>query len=450
MKMGSWVSLLLVVLGGGFASALGGESASAAPEAKPPRNVILFVGDGMGVAVVTAARIHKGALEGLATPAEGLLIMEGAPRGALVHTWSADNLVTDSAAAITALVTGHKVPNAFLSAMARADGGVDSLTTLLELAEAQGLATGLVTTTRITHATPAGLYAHEVSRYSEESIAAALVPGRGNPRLRDGVEVILGGGYANFLPTGVVVDGAAGRRTDGRNLPSELAGAGYTVVRNGAELDAAVAAGASPVLGLFTPSHMSYVLDRERAESQEPSLPQMTRAAIRVLSRNPNGFFLLVEGGKIDHALHEKNAARAVAETIEFDAAIGEALLLGPKETVVLVTADHDHTMVLAGSAPASGDVFAEAGKDRNGVPYTVLLFATGAGGDQPPPMLTPQLLGSPDFHERGGLPTGGETHGGMDVPLFFWGPSALRDSFGASIDNTDVFRILARAIRGD
>jgi alkaline phosphatase len=215
-------------------------------------------------------------------------------------------------------------------------------------------------------------------------------------------------------------------------------------------MDSAAAAGVSRLFGLFAPSHMAYVLDRERIASREPSLPQMTRAAIRVLSRNPNGFFLLVEGGKIDHALHEKNAARAVAETIEFDAAIGEALGLDPEETVVLVTADHDHTMVLAGSAPASGDVFAEAGKDRNGVPYTVLLFATGAGGDQPPQTLTPQLLGSPDFHERGGIPTGGETHGGMDVPLYFWGPSALRGSFGASIDNTDVFRILARAIRGE
>jgi alkaline phosphatase len=450
MKLGAWVLLFLVALSGGFEGALGGGSATAATATGPPRNVILFIGDGMGVAVVTAARIHKGALEGLAIPAQGLLIMDGAPRGALVHTSSADNLVTDSAAGITALATGHKVANAFLSAMARADGGVDTLLTLLELAEAQGLATGIVTTTRITHATPAGLYAHEVSRYSEESIAAALVPGRGNPRLRDGVEVILGGGYANFLPTNAVVNGAAGRRVDGRNLPSEMADAGYSLVRSGAELDAAVSAGASRVLGLFAPSHMSYVLDRERTVSQEPSLPQMTRAAIQVLSQNPEGFFLLVEGGKIDHALHEKNAARAVAETIEFDAAIGEALRLDPEETVVLVTADHDHTMVLAGGAPASGDVFAEAGKDRNGVPYTVLLFATGAGGDQPPPTLTPQLLGSPEFHERGGVPTGGETHGGMDVPLFFWGPPALRDAFGASIDNTEVFRILARAIRGE
>ncbi len=414
------------------------------------RNVILFIGDGMGVATVTAARIHKGALEGLARPVEGLLIMDGAPRGALVHTWSADNLVTDSAAGITALVTGHKVPNAFLSAMTRADGSVDSLITLLELAEAQGRATGLVTTTRMTHATPAGLYAHEASRYSEESIAAALVPGRGNPRLRDGVEVILGGGYANFFPTSVVINGVAGRRADGRNLPAEMSAAGYAVVHTGAELDAAAAAGASHLFGLFAPSHMTYVLDRERLAPQEPSLPQMTRAAIRVLSKNPNGFFLMVEGGKIDHALHEKNAARAVAETIEFDAAIGEALSLDPEETMVLVTADHDHTMVIAGSAPTTGDIFVEAGKDRDGVPYTALLFATGGASDQPPPALTTDQLRSPDFHERGGIPTGGETHGGMDVPLYFWGPASMRDMFGASIDNTEVFRILARAIRGE
>lgn len=450
MRRIPWGLVRAVALGGAFTTALSGGSAMAATEAKQVRNVILFIGDGMGVAAVTAARIHKGAVDGLAIPAQGRLIMDGAPRGALVHTWSADNLVTDSAAGITAMVTGHKVPNAFLSATARADGGVDTLVTLLELAEAQGLATGLVTTTRMTHATPAGLYAHEMSRYSEESIAAALVPGRGNPRLRDGVEVILGGGYANFLPADVVVGGVAGRRADGRNLPAEISGAGYAVVRTAAELDSAAAAGASRLFGLFAPSHMSYVLDRERTVSQEPSLPQMTRAAISVLSRNPNGFFLMVEGGKIDHALHERNGARAVAETIEFDAAIGEALGLDPEETVVLVTADHDHTMVLAGGAPASGDVFAEAGKDRSGVPYTVLLFATGGGSEQPPPVLTPDVLLSSDFHERGGIPTGGETHGGMDVPLYFWGPAAMRDSFGASIDNTEVFRILARAIRGE
>ncbi len=451
MKLGAWVLLLLVTLSGGFASALGGGSATAAAVAsKPPRNVILFVGDGMGIATVTAARIHKGALDGLARPVEGRLVLDGAPRGALVHTWSADNMVTDSAAGITALVTGHKVPSAVLSAVARADGGVDTLITLLELAEARGFATGLVTTTRMTHATPAGLYAHEVSRYSEESIAAALVPGRGNPRLRDGVEVILGGGYANFLPADVVVGGVAGRRADGRNLLVEMHDAGYDIVRSGTELDSAAAAGASHVLGLFAPSHLTYVLDRERLGVREPSLPEMTRAAIRVLSRNPNGFFLLVEGGKIDHALHENNGARAVAEMLEFDAAVGEALRLDPEETVVLVTADHDHTMVIAGYPPASADVFTEAGKDANGVPYTALLFATGAGKGAPQAVLTPEMLLAPDFHERAGIIAGDDKHGGMDVPLYFWGPPSLRDSIGASIDNTEVFRILARAIRGE
>jgi alkaline phosphatase len=398
----------------------------------------------MGVATVTAARIHKGTLEGLETPPCAWLNLDTAPRTSLVRTHSKDNLVTDSAAAITAMMAGEKAPNGVICCRPLPSGEVDTLMTILELAKEKGLGTGIVSNTRITHATPAGLYAHCPDRGQEQSIATAIVPGSGNPRLLDGIDVVLGGGSRFFLPEG----SDEGERADGRNLMHEMTQAGYEIVRTADDLGYAVRSGRNKILGLFSPSHMTYELDR-RAEwtHREPSLVEMTAAAIAVLSKNPRGFFLVVEGGRIDHALHETNGRRIVAEMLQFDQAVAEGLKLDLDETLVLATSDHDHTMVIAGYPSVKKGVFTEAGRDENGVPYTTILFATGPGNHERSSELTEGILRDPDFRERSGVPTGWDVHGGMDVPLYSWGPKALLENIPGSLDNTEIHSLLRQAV---
>lgn len=430
-----------------FALAAGPACSAGAREpgaGRPVRGVILFIGDGMGIATVTAARIHRGFLEGRVPPSSARLFLDGAPRSALVHTWAKDCMVTDSAAGATALATGHKAVNGALSAAAVADGVIDSLRTLLEIAEAIGLSTGLVTTTTVTHATPAAFYAHTLDRGKETTIAEALVPGKGNPRLGDGIEVILGGGRGFWLPEAL----PGGRRTDGRNLVSEMKDAGYRVVEDRESLERSVRDGVGRVVGLFSPSHMAYEADREATSPAEPTLAEMTRAAVQILGRNPRGFFLMVEGGRIDHALHFNYGYRAVTDMLEFDAAVAEARGLLGDEAFILATADHDHGMVITGEPAPDADVFSPAGKDKNGKPFTALLFATGPSAAKAlPDTLPPDLLRNPEFQERAGVPLEYEEHGAMDVPLYAFGPERCFGTLHGSMENTEVFEILRAAI---
>ena len=312
--------LAVVIVAGAFTAFYGVTSRSAPPErAGTDRpQVVLFVGDGMGLATVTAARIEKGTREGLPHPSAARLHIDEAPAAALVTTHSEDGLVTDSAASATAFLTGSKVPNGVVSWRRASDGAVDSLETVLELAIRQGLATGVVTTTRLTHATPACTFAHVPDRGWETEIAAALVPEGGNPRLGRGIDVILGGGFREFLPSGPT---RPGTRTDGRDILAELERSGYQVVRTRSELAQAAAANSEKLFGAFAPSHMTYEIDRESTSPNEPSLLEMVQSAVGQLRNKPNGFFLLVEGGRIDHAHHDTNGRRAIEEMLEFDEA---------------------------------------------------------------------------------------------------------------------------------
>ncbi len=402
------------------------------------RGVILFVGDGLGVSTLTAARIHKGARDRVSPPTSARLAVDRAPRSCLVRTASLDQMVTDSAASITAMVTGAKVANRAVSVRRGADGAWQRLTTLVELAEQRGLSTGVVTTTRLTHATPAGLYAHVANRDDELEIAEALVPGGPSSALGDGMEVILGGGRALFLP-----EASGGRRTDGRDLIAELKRAGYVYVRTAAEAESA--RGAAKLLGVFADSHMAFESDRG---DDEPSLAAMTALAIDMLKRDPRGYFLMVEAGRIDHAHHVNNGRRAIADTLAMDEAIEVALARSSARDVIYVTSDHDHTMVIAGYPPSGSDIFAQAGVDEHGVPYTAMLYANGPSASlDPPPALSAESLASTDFRERAGVPLRFETHGGMDVPLFVFGPDAAYRDLPAVIDNTDVFGLIHSAL---
>ncbi|HMB93663.1 MAG TPA: alkaline phosphatase [Rhodothermales bacterium] len=280
-----------------------------------PHNVILFVSDGCGPASFTLARDflrYKHGTEHLAI--DDLLVGS-------IHTYATDNRVTDSAAGATAFACGVKTYNGAIAV----DTTKAPVATLLEAAEAQGMATGLVATSRITHATPASFAAHVPSRSMEAEIAAQ--------ELAHGVEVLLGGGLGYFLPLD-----AGGWREDGRNLLTEAEKAGYQVVQDRAGFDATTQA---PVLGLFANSHMDYEIDRDPAE--QPSLAEMTVKAIDLLKDDPDGFFLMVEGSRIDHAGHANDAAAHLHDILAFDEAIAAARAFAETDDQTLIVSTSDH-----------------------------------------------------------------------------------------------------------
>ncbi len=436
------------------------------------RNVIFFLGDGMGMTTLTAARIY-------ALGEDGALTLDTLPETAFVKTYSNDAQVTDSAPSMSAYMTGVKTnnevismtpdtkaiePSASLTGNCGANNG-KPVPTLLEIAKAKGLATGVVTTTRGTHATPAATYAHVCHRDAENDIAAQLVPGGAgyNAALGGGVDVVLGGGAQFFVPKE-----AGGKRADGRHLVNELKAKGYAIAQNRDELLAADATKRGKLAGLFASSHMSYDLDR--GATKEPSLADMATRALDVLQKNPNGYFLMVEGGRIDHALHDTNAKRALQDTVAFDNAIKATLdkvrQTDPelKNTLVVVTADHDHTLVLNGYAARTGKT--ESGKpgvlgvlrnyqtgavakDADGAPYTIIGFGNGENrvqGSRAGTSLTDAVTGADDYRQEAvvRMAKGGETHGGTDVFLGAIGRGA--DGFHGVIENNKVFELVRGA----
>lgn len=450
------------------------------PSTPAPKNVIFFLGDGMGMTTMTAARIYS-------VGEDGELTMDTLPETAFVKTFSNDAQVTDSAPSMAAYMTGVKMNNEVISMttntiavppVADANGNMlgnncgssngTPVTTLAEIAKSKGLSVGVVTTTRITHATPATTYAHICHRDLENDIAAALVPGGAgfNTALgSNGLDVVLGGG-SQFFKT----KANGGKRADGRDLITEMKAKGYSYATNAAELNAINPATTTRLFGLFTSSHMSYDLDR--AATAEPSIAEMTTKAMDVLaSNNPKGYFLMVEGGRIDHALHETTAKKALQDTVAFDnaikAAIDKARVNDPQlqNTTIVVTADHDHTLVLNGYAKRTGKTTAAvpgvlglvlnyvtgvATPDADGKPYTIIGFGNGEnrvqGARSTMPSLDDTTVSSNIYHQEAAIPTnpGSETHGGTDVFLGAIGKGA--DNFHGTIENIRVFDLVRTA----
>lgn len=279
-----------------------GTAPAPAPEraADGPKNVIFLIGDGMGVPQVTLGRL-------VAHGPQGRLALDEMPVTGLVTTHSNDQWVTDSAAAATSLASGAKTNNFSIGI----DSNGKALELLLETARKKNKATGLVTTAKITHATPAGFAAHVTHRGQEAKIAEEM--------LGCGADVLLGGGR-KFFPDALL---------------AKYKGAGYALATNAKELDAAD----GRVLGLFAEDHVPYVLDR----TDEPSLAAMTRKALQTLSKDPDGFFVMIEGARIDMACHASDAASSVKELLDFDEAVRVALDFAKQDgkTLVVVTADH-------------------------------------------------------------------------------------------------------------
>jgi alkaline phosphatase len=296
------------------------------------RNVILLIGDGMGPSTIGLAKDYARIVEG-----RELWIEKAISGGnmALVQAPALGTLVTDSAAAATAIATGARVSNGVVSL--GPDG--ERLTTILELAEKKSRATGLVTTTSLTHATPAAFAAHVSKRSAENEIAVQM--------LASGVEVLLGGGLRHWMPKGKTASDIAGfssksKRKDNIDLVGNAREKGYHVVTSGLELEAVQET--EKLFGIFSNSHMPYALDRRPDDAATaPSLVEMTTAALGVLAKNENGFFLMVEGGRIDHASHANDVAAMLAEMMEFDEAVGVAMTFADEHpgTTVFITADH-------------------------------------------------------------------------------------------------------------
>ena len=329
--------------------------------------------------------------------------------------------------------------------------------TLTEFAIAKGKATGAVTTTRFTHATPAATYAHSCHRDAEYEIARQAVPGGAgfNNKLGAGLDVMMGGISYYWRP---FVAGSTPRgRPDGRDLIAELQRQGYTYVNDRTALLTVPSTSGTKLVALFdfalSQGHMSYNADRDPAK--EPSLAEMTVKAIDILSNNSNGYFLMVEGGRIDHALHGTNAKRALEDTIAFDDAIKAALAkVDLTNTLVVVTADHDHTMAFNGygkiGSPILGNnINYQTGKpslDADGMPYSTLVFGNGPNRKDVRVAIDTAIVEGLDYQQESAIRVGNgnESHGGGDVQLYAAGAAAK--TFKGTIDNTKVFSLVKAA----
>jgi alkaline phosphatase len=458
--------------------------AAVVKESGKAKNVILFVGDGMGISTVTAARIMAGQLEGKLGE-EHQLSFETLPFSGFAKTYNVDAQTPDSAGTMTAMASGVKTDAGVIGVDEDIERGNcatvagNELVTATELAEIAGKSTGIVSTARITHATPAATYAKSADRNWEdvsdmpeaavtagcEDIASQLVNFEANLEARyegldvDGLEVVMGGGRRHFLPKDAAFNSAdavssvEGDRTDGRDLTAEWKAkypAGQYVMDQ-AGFDAIDAESTERVFGLFNESHMQYEADRANDVAGEPSLAEMTAKAIDVLDNNANGFMLTVEAGRIDHGHHAGNAYNALSDTVALSKAVQVALdKTSIEDTLIIVTADHSHVFTIAGYPKRGNPILGKVvpvGSDEpslaaDNMPYTTVGYTNGGGfrnlGDETDadagynfaPVtgrvdLTDVDTTTPGFHQEAVVPLGSETHAAEDVGVYAVGPGA-------------------------
>ncbi len=457
------------------------------PITRKAKNVILFIADGMDPTTVAAARIYDGQSRG-EEGEENLLFFERFPHLAMSKTYNTDMQVPDSAGTASAMMTGYKTRVGHISVKKetpRSDCAAsigNHAPTMIEIAEQHGLATGVISTARLTHATPAATYAHVPDRDWENDgnlpdgayelgcrdIASQLI----DFPYGDGVDFAMGGGRGNFMPNDAndpEDDGRTGWRKDGRNLTAEWAAKSdqHSFIWNKQQFDAIDPSTDPRVLGLFENSHMEFEADRATDKAGEPSLEEMTRKAIDVLSRNENGFVLMVEGGKVDHAHHGGNAARALIDAQEYAQAVAAAHeMTDVRDTLIIVTADHGHTLTFAGYPGKGNDILglvryvSDEGENKlmlaeDGKPYTTLGYANGPGSVfQKGVDLKERPIGGEEevkelnYLQPALVPTGGETHGGQDVQIYASGPNSYL--FTGTVEQNYIFHVIMDALRID
>jgi alkaline phosphatase len=415
------IGVCLALLGAGCLASVGPAAAPPRETARgaggpggaaAPRSAVLFIADGLGPAYVTATRIARGG-------DDGMLHMDAMPYTAILRTYAADDPVTDSAAAATAMACGRKTVNGALGQDATAIYAKRPGRTLESIAvwaARRGMAVGIISTARVTHATPAAFYASQNDRDLEEAIALQA--------LDADLDFLLGGGRARFR---------SALRVGAEDLEESLAGRGWRLVTDSAGLRAADAA-PGRMLGLFADSHMPYEPERlQMATGKDggavPSLAEMTTWGIDRLKKEGAGFLLVVEGGRPDHAGHENWARTLVDEVAAFDEAIGATLArVDAASTLVLATGDHE-----------TGGLAINSGKSG----ATVLTFATGPGTKQQADRApygaedpAPSLI----HEEHAG-------HSAVDVPLYAWGAGS--DAVHGTLENTAVYFLLRAHFEG-
>ncbi len=428
------------------------------------RNIILFIGDGMGINSVTAGRIFAGQARGL-DGASYKLSFETLPFGGFSKTYSADKLVTDSANGISAIMTGVKTINAAI--------GVDDtvrtkdcqsalsarIETLAEQAKRSGRAAGVVTTAGITDATPAGAYGHVPFRgwradadLPPDAVKAGCVDlARQLVEAPDAVRMDLafGGDLQDFVPVGT----GPGKRADGRDLTKTwLARPGARYVTDAGALSSLAPRG-GPVLGLFASGDLPSPVDTD-LHKNVPTLVEMTSKAIDILAAKKTGYFLLVESASIDKWHHANNAYRALTDVDELSKAVRAAMdKTDPNDTLIIVTADHSHGLVIsAGSSreePITGLVRNHGVNlpDGNGNPRTTLSYATGPGGPRDGvarPIPDEAAATSPDYRQPALVYMESAQHAGEDVPVYSRGPDS--DLLTGTFESSYIYQVMAHA----
>uniref|UniRef100_A0A671L0G8 Alkaline phosphatase n=1 Tax=Sinocyclocheilus anshuiensis TaxID=1608454 RepID=A0A671L0G8_9TELE len=414
------------------------------------KNIVLFLGDGMGVTTITAARILKGQLQNRSGE-ETVINMDTFPFVGLAKVYSVDFQIPDSAATATAYLCGVKTNLNTVGVSAAARNGVchsqkgNEVTSILKWAKDAGKSVGIVTTTRVQHATPAASYAHSASRtwYSDTDLPTSAVTGGcldiASQLLRNtDIDVIIGGGRKYMTPKGFPDPeyptdlSAQGQRNDNRNLVNEWLsmkeGKVARYVWNKTDFDAVDPEKTDYLMSLFEPGDLRF--DVERDPSMDPSISETTEKAIRILKKNPKGFFLLVEGGRIDQGHHDSRASMALHEAVALDDAVARGLeLTNEEETLTVVTADHSHAFTFNGypfrgnSILGKSPIFA-----MDFLPYTTLMYGNGPGHkitDNKRPDIRNVDTTDKDYVQQSAAPLDSETHGGEDVALFARGPMA-------------------------
>lgn len=467
-------------------------------------NVILMISDGNGVGTNYASRLFAGQQEG-GFGDEYVQPHEAFPNLALVKTYNVNAQTPDSAGTGTAMMAGIKTKAGIVGVTADVNRGDCStiegnrVASISEIMDEMGKAVGVVSTARITHATPASAYAKSVDRNFEDSvpegctqqvdIATQLIDA-----MQAGlIDIAMGGGRRHFLPTDVTdEEGSEGRREDGENLVNRANELGAQYVFDQAGFDALSLDGSAPILGLFESSHMQYEADRDG----EPSLAEMTAAAIEALQAagGENGFFLQVEAGRVDHANHAGNLARVVRDQKAFADAVAMAdEMTEDADTLLIVTADHEHAIAFNGYCGRGSDILGLCmGIDGEGVehtgepntasddlPYTVATYTNGPGsvlveqmpeeaensnvveaqvaetGEASPEPESPLYAGDRrniegadvtdvDYLQQALIPMSSETHSGEDVAVYAKGPFAhLLDG---TIEQNVIFHVMHHA----
>ena len=407
------------------------------------KNVILMIGDGMGPDQLELTKY--------VTDTKVLAMEALDPSPAMMATCSLDG-VTDSAAAATAIATGYKTNNNWVGLLP--DGSAPE--TILERAEAIGKSTGLVTDVSVYDATPAAFAARSLNRYSEQELTDQIAAHE--------IEVIFGGGYGMWIP--MAAEGSG--RDDARDLIQEKRDAGWAFVDNRDDL-LALPKGTNQVIGLFSPAEMTYTLDmeEEKATGIEPSLSDMTSAALGVLSSNDKGFFLMVEGAMIDWGGHSHDAPFQVGELVEFDAAveIARTYVDNHPDTLLVVTADHECCgLEFTGKEDKAAIMRQSATGEwiwnqiNAGAPLAETMAAHGNVSElteeEERLIRENKYVGVGDVLSRRQNVVWAEfgsseeyDHTGVDVQVFAYGPGA--EAFDGAFDNTELGAKLFYAVSG-